>query len=379
MSIFTGISPFWHRASDIEMYDYLVNGLPVINEIRKYHDAEDRFIERSLSFFIRRNKKLLLEKPLIIIEEGCGPGRIIENLSYQYIKKIIKYTKTGKEELKKTIIPKQIVGIDFERGMLTNCIKHLVGKGGSVKKWTFNSVASRICSSGELDQESCDELVRNKVCLVQADIRKPHLAFYNCVPFLIMAFGTLGNIDEPTKALDTIHKTCYPSGVACISVFNKEKSEIGKKRYQALENKLLKKTNYDQLHGVFKSEKSGFKSTWFDKKQVSESLKTRFLLIKKIKTIADGVGLACLLKPKSDSSVSKHKLQIEDFFLKHSDWNLINKQHVVLLLCPNCSVPLNNGMLPLKSEEDLVCPVNSTHSYTVINENGFLIPVLTEL
>lgn len=352
---------FSRGASEQEKYDYLVNSSHAIEEIQRFHKEEDILIATAL-----KDEKFQFSRPFVVLEEGCGPGRIIEWLT--------EFSFAHRHNA-----PKYIIGVDFEWNMISNCAKHLVGPGGLISDWRFESVARKLAGEEEKQQKRINDQIRDKVILIQADMTKPHLFFNLLTPVVIVAFGTLGNVVKPSDALTKIYEMISPGGFLFLSVFNRKKHEVGSHRYDSLAQQMflqMKETSYDRDTGAF-GNKAGFYSKWFNEDELLEILEPSFRVEGKIESLADEVGFAVWLRPR-------RKLGLEIFFKQTPNIEKTFKriaQHSqtesgVCLRCPKCGHLLENSLLPLKERKELACSNSPSHTYDVREIQGFFVPVL---
>ena len=346
---------FWRGASDEEKYDYLVNSPFAPNEIKRFHKAEDVLLKDLIKGLSTESH----QSDFAVVEEGCGPGRVIERIAYW----------CEIEGLPKP--PKFIIGVDFEEKMLQNCISHLIGNGGKIRDWEFKSLAQKIAENKKISKKKANDIVRKRVILIEADATKPHLYFSSLIPIVIVAFGTFGNIEYREDFLSSMSEILSGNnGILFLSVFNRKKWEVGEKRYRELAERhfrQLRDTTYNPDRGEFTS-LSGFLSRWFYAEEFKDILKPYFTL-QTIKHIAEEVGIAATLRSRRSSPQLRKLLAT---FIKGK----LTEKPGIYLRCPECGAILKNGILPLNNKTTLVCSRNPEHEYEVREDRGFLIPVL---
>jgi len=341
---------FWRGASQEDRYEYLVDGPAASDEIRSFHEAEEKILIDLLQNHVERKEKIAL------IEIGCGPGRVIRRVA----RLITERPTTWGDCIE------YIVGVDFEIEMIERAIANLILKERKIRDWTIYGAAYEISTATGVPLKEVRETLRKRVAFIDADARLPFLQCESITPVVAIMFGTLGNIPKMERVLKTVSEMCWPKGETLIVGFDRAHHEIGSERYRKLAERQFKplhETKWDDKSGVFESP-GGFYSQWFSLPDIKKILHRYF-------------GKECAPEPISRSGfyvVAKPKSTIPRIWRRV----LVPKSQKIAalqLLCPHCGSAIHGGSLPLPKVAKLTCTEQS-HYFKVVDIMGFQVPRL---
>jgi len=342
---------FWRGASQEDRYEYLVDSPYALDEIRQFHEREERVLIELLQYHVEQ------KKDIAFIEVGSGPGRIIRRI----VQLILENPSTWGEHLK------FIVGVDFEFEMIRRAIESLIQRERKIRNWTMRGTAHEVSEHIKTSVKEVKKNVWKRIFFIDANVEKPYLRTEGITPIIGIMFGTLGNIRRMDQVLSRVGDLCWPNGEALIVVFNREDYHTGVERYNQLarrEFEPLRGTVWDDVKGEFTSPQ-GFYSRWFFYDEFKELLQAYFQ--KDFETTPLGKsGFFSIVKPKPTprrvlANVVRGKKN-EHYFLQ--------------LRCPNCANRIEDGTLPLHKSSELECVGRQKHRFSVKEYMGFRIPLL---
>lgn len=341
---------FWRGATQQDMYEYLVDGPSALDEIRNFHDVEERALVELLRKYVERKEKVAF------IEIGCGPGRVVRKICHL----ILENPTTWGECIE------YVVGVDFEIRMIQRAIGNLVsGEPRTRREWAKYSLALELAKSKKENLKKIRDDLRSRVLFINTDAGHPFLRCEAITPIVALMFGTLGNMPQTDLVLRRVSDICWPRGEAMVVGFNRENHAVGMERYMRLAQqgfRPLEKTEWKEEDGigVFRSP-GGFYSRWFSRSEFRRSLQRQFEKGFEL-TSLDTIGFYSIVKPKATLRRFVGRLPMR------------NGQHPPLhLLCPKCGDCLQS--LPLTDQKLIMCKRNR-HQFYVRQELGFSIPVL---
>jgi SAM-dependent methyltransferase len=342
---------FWRGATQQDRYEYLVDGPSALDEIKDFHDLEERVLVELLKKYVERKEKV------VFIEIGCGPGRVVRKIS----RLILENPTTWGQCIE------YVVGVDFEIRMIQRAIGNLVSGEPRIRTdWAKDSLAVEFAKSKKENLKKIRDALRNRVLFINTDARQPFLRCESITPIVALMFGTLGNIPQTDLVLRRVSDLCWPKGEAMIVAFNRENNAVGMERYMRLAQQgfePLENTEWKEENGmgVFRSSPGGFYSRWFSRVEFRQALQRRFEREFEVMSL-DTIGLCSVVKPKTTLKRFVHLLPTR------------NGKHPSLhLLCPKCGEFLQD--LPLTKEAMITCKRNGDQ-FDVRQELGFSVPVL---
>jgi ubiquinone/menaquinone biosynthesis C-methylase UbiE len=338
---------FWKGATQEDAYEYLVDGPSAMHEIRHFHESEEAVLMNLLQKHISKKEKIAF------IEIGCGPGRVI--------RKVVTHAFENPETWGACV--RRVIGVDFELTMIKKAISSLILKERTIRDWHPEGTASYLSNTLNEPVKSVKEELREKTVFINADAEFPFLRVSGVTPIVALMFGTLGNIHNFDSALANVAELCKPHGKALVVVFDKERIDLGQKRYDTLAKNIfppLCETEWIKKDNAFESQ-GGFYSRWFSedefKELLSKHFKEGFEICKISKT-----GLASIVKPKNHFSLKN--------IIKRNG----SEGECFRLLNPTNGKELNNETLPLKQKEKL--KNSDGNKFHVQDIMGFRVPIM---
>jgi SAM-dependent methyltransferase len=164
---------FWANATEEARYEYLVDSGKASAEILDFHKCEEKALFQLLQKHVERREKLAF------IEIGCGPGRIIREVS----KRTLEHPATWGESIK------FVVGVDFEIKMIDRAIDSLIKEERLLRELPMKGTVYEIAESINRPVNDVMKDLYKRVFFINADIRFPFLRCESVVPIVAVMFA----------------------------------------------------------------------------------------------------------------------------------------------------------------------------------------------